>query len=187
MRSYSKLIKLLKDTFEFTKHPYINLNNMNKILTICLIVFGIGSMTACFEIRNQIQVQPIECNVTPVDIFGKDYSAADFKLWLKPTKETTYDMLADVTPIFDGTDIKDVFADKNYQGDPMVVFHFDEKESKEWENITYENIGRYVVFTLGDSVLSSSFINCQITGGVCALFTNSEEEACALAEILKKK
>ena len=160
---------------------------MNKILTICLIVFGIGSMIACFEIRNQIQVQPIECNVTPVDVFGKDYSAADFKLWLKPTKEITYDMLADVAPIFDGTDIKDVFADKNYQGDPMVVFHFDEKESKEWENITYENIGRYVVFTLGDSVLSSSFINCQITGGVCALFTNSEKEACALAEILKKK
>ena len=106
---------------------------MNKILTICLIVFGIGSMSACFEIRNQMQVQPIECNVTPVDVFGKDYSAADFKLWLKPTKEITYDMLADVTPIFDGTDIKDVFADKNYQGDPMVVFHFDEKESKEWE------------------------------------------------------
>ena len=187
MRSYNKLIKLLKDSFEFTKHPYINLNNMNKILTICLIVFGIGSMTACFEIRSQIQEQTIECNASPVDVFGKDYSAADFKLWLKPTKEITYDMLADVTPIFDGTDIKDVFADKNYQGDPMVVFHFDEKESKEWENITYENIGRYVVFTLGDSVLSSSFINCQITGGVCALFTNSEEEACALAEILKKK
>ena len=160
---------------------------MNKILTICLIVFGIGSMTACFEIRSQIQEQTIECNASPVDVFGKDYSAADFKLWLNPTKETTYDMLADVTPIFDGTDIKDVFADKNYQGDPMVVLHFDEKESKEWENITYENIGRYVVFTLGDSVLSSSFINCQITGGVCALFTNSEEEACALAEILKKK
>ena len=187
MRSYNKLIKLLKDSFEFTKPPYINLNNMNKILTICLIVFGIGSMTACFEIRSQIQEQTIECNASPVDVFGKDYSAADFKLWLKPTKEITYDMLSDVTPIFDGTDIKDVFADKNYQGDPMVVFHFDEKESKEWENITYENIGRYVVFTLGDSVLSSSFINCQITGGVCALFTNSEEEACALAEILKKK
>ena len=160
---------------------------MNKILTICLIVFGIGSMTACFEIRNQIQEQTIECNASPVDVFGKDYSAADFKLWLKPTKEITYNMLADVTPIFDGTDIKDICADKNYQGDPMIVFHFDEKGAKKWENITYENIGRYVVFTLGDSVLSSSFINCQITGGVCALFTNSEEEACALAEILKKK
>lgn len=160
---------------------------MNKILTICLIVFGIGSMTACFEIRNQIQAQSIECNANPIDVFGNDYSAADFKLWLKPTKDITYDMLANDTPIFDGTDIKDVYADKNYQGDPMVVFHFDEKESKEWENITYENIGRYVVFTLGDSVLSSSFINCQITGGVCAIFTNSEEEACALVEILKKK
>ena len=72
---------------------------MNKILTICLIVFGIGSMTACFEIRNQIQEQTIECNASPVDVFGKDYSAADFKLWLKPTKEITYNMLADVTPI----------------------------------------------------------------------------------------
>ena len=159
---------------------------MKKIFIICAIVFGIGSIVACTGVQKQ-QAQSIECNAAPVDVFGKDYSAADFKLWLKSTKEITYDMLADVAPIFDGTDIKDVFADKNYQGDPMVVFHFDEKESKEWENITYENIGRYVVFTLGDSVLSSSFINCQITGGVCALFTNSEEEACALAEILKKK
>ena len=159
---------------------------MNKILTICLIVFGIGSIAACTGVQKQ-QAQSIECNANPIDVFGNDYSAADFKLWLKPTKETTYDMLADVAPIFDGTDIKDVFADKNYQGDPMVVFYFDEKGAKKWERITYENIGRYVVFTLGDSVLSSSFINCQITGGVCAIFTNSEEEACALVEILKKK
>ena len=128
MRSYNKLIKLLKDSFEFTKPPYINLNNMNKILTICLIVFGIGSMTACFEIRSQIQEQTIECNASPVDVFGKDYSAADFKLWLKPTKEITYDMLSDVTPIFDGTDIKDVCADKNYQGDPMLYSILMKKE-----------------------------------------------------------
>jgi preprotein translocase subunit SecD len=159
---------------------------MKKIFIICAIVFGIGSIAACTGVQKQ-QTQSIECSANPIDVFGNDYSAADFKLWLKPTKEITYDMLADVAPIFDGTDIKDVYADKNYQSDPMVVFYFDEKGAKEWENITLGNIGRYVVFTLGDSVLSSSFINCQITGGVCAIFTNSEEEACALVEILKKK
>lgn len=155
---------------------------MNKILATCAIVFGIGCLVACSGVK-----QEEECNANPIDVFGNDYSAVDFKLWLDSTKHITCDMLAGDTPIFDGTDVKDVFADKNYQGDPMVVFHFDEEGTKEWERITYENIGRYVVFTLGDSVLSSSFINGQITGGVCAIFTNSEEEACALAKILEKK
>lgn len=87
----------------------------------------------------------------------------------------------------DGTQIKEAYADKNYQGAHITVIHFDKEGCRIWKEITTENIGRYAAFTLGDSIISVQQILSGITSGVCAVFTETETQACVLSKIVKKR
>ena len=152
-------------------------------LMLCAAMVAVAALCSCFGTRSDVT----PCNVDPVAFFGKPYTAADFKIWIVSSPEVSDSMLCGDTPVMDGTQIKEAYVDKNYQGVPMTVIHFDKEGSKVWEQITTENIGRYVAITLGDSLISVPQIMSGITGGVCAVFTETDTQACALSKVLMKR
>ena len=121
-----------------------------RILVRCAAMVSVAVIYSCFGTRSAIT----SCNADPVAFFGKSYTAADFKIWIINNPDVSYYMLCSNTPAMDGTQIKEAYADKNYQGAHITVIHFDKEGCRIWKEITTENIGRYAAFTLGDSIIS---------------------------------
>lgn len=143
----------------------------------------IGLLTGCKVTTKEQQ----ECNAVPVEVFGNPYKAVDFKIWVVSQQQVTYDMLSDKTPVLDGTNVVESHLDKNYQGNIMASFQFDKEGTDVFEKVTDENTGRYMAFTLGDSVIYVARVNNKISSGQLAVFTETEDQACALIKILMTK
>ena len=94
-------------------------------------------------------------------------------------------------PILDGTEVVKAKTYYSQSGGIEVAMVFDNEAADRWARFTADNIGRNVIFMLGQDregrVLSSPRIMCEITGGRCSVAGLTVDEANALVKILNNK
>lgn len=94
-------------------------------------------------------------------------------------------------PILDGTEVVKAKTYYSKSGGIEVAMVFNNEAADRWARFTADNIGRNVVFMLGEDregrVLSAPRIMCGITGGRCSVAGLTIDEAHALVKILNNK
>lgn len=94
-------------------------------------------------------------------------------------------------PILDGTEVVKAKTYYSQSGGIEVAMVFNNEATDRWARFTADNIGRNVIFMLGEDregrVLSAPRIMCEITGGRCSVAGLSVDEANALVKILNNK
>lgn len=137
-----------------------------------------------------------------LDACGKYVDIDTLQSYLPVWQQTDYGMAIllfsygieapDMTlPIFDGMDIKLARTYYDKAGGVEVAMVFDKEAAERLARFTADNIGRNVIFMLGDDregrVLSAPRIMCGITGGRCSVAGLTVDEANALVKILNNK
>ncbi len=94
-------------------------------------------------------------------------------------------------PILFGSEVENVRTYYDKAGSIEVSMVFNKDAADQWARFTADNIGRNVIFMLGQDregmVLSAPRIMCEITGGRCSVAGLSVDEAHALVKILNNK
>lgn len=94
-------------------------------------------------------------------------------------------------PILDGTEVVKAKTYYSQSGGIEVAMVFNNEAADRLARFTADNIGRNVIFMLGQDregrVLSSPRIMCEITGGRCSVAGLTVDEAHALVKILNNK
>ena len=93
---------------------------------------------------------------------------------------------AEGRPLIDGSHI-DSACVVEWRGQMSVDFVFDKEGTEMFRKLTAETVGERLAMTLGERVLSTPMVNCEISGGRCSVSASDTEKACAIAAVLNKK
>ena len=211
---------------------------MKKLTLKTMVLLCVAALAACNHAPKQ---KTIECNVSPVEVFGCDYGPLDltFRLvcdinpgelgmlgdstdinvnptvyfssndtasvaeraaeycqsldngakyyWHRCDDDVFELLIIDNTPLLDGSSVEEAAATMTYTDQPQVDITFNSEAAAKWKNITSNNVGKRIAIMLKDRVLSAPMIACEIDGGKASITGPSQDEICALCQILNGK
>ena len=212
---------------------------MKNLALKTMALLCVAALAACNHAPKQ---KTIECNVSPVEVFGCDYGPQDMTFhlvqqmnpgawgamaqttgnevypdiyvhssdtaaiaamaqeycqsmdkvvkycWHQCNDNDVFELLIiDANPLLDGTSVEEASASMTYYDQPQVDITLNAEAATKWKTITSDNIGKRIAIMLKDRVLSAPMIMDEISGGKASVVGPTQDEICALCQILNDK